>query len=92
MILAGLRSDDCDEDYGEDYAASLLEQRAKKGDTDAMWMLGVCYEYGIEIEQDIKRAEDLYKQSSDRGNEIGWFFAAQRDCERGSGIMKMKCL
>ena len=58
-------------------------------DADAMWMLGVCYEFGMGIEQDIERAVTLYKQSSEKGNVIGWFFVFQREDERGSGKMWM---
>ena len=67
----------------------MLQERVKEGDADAMWMLGVCNEYEIGTEQDIERAEDLYKQSSERGNEIGKFFAAHRGDGRGSGMMGM---
>ena len=58
----------------KDGAVALLEERVKDRDSDAMWMLGVCYEYGRGIEQDIERAELLYKQSSESGNEISMFF------------------
>ena len=76
----------------EDGAVALLEERVKDKDTDAMWMLGVCNEYGIGTEQDIKRAEDLYKQSSERGNEIGVFFVDSGEYGRGSGKMRMNGL
>ena len=52
-------------------------------------MLGVCNEYGIGTEQDIELAEDLYKQSGERGNEIGKFFVDSGEYGRGSGKMKM---
>ena len=76
----------------EDGAVALLEERVKDKDTEAMWMLGVCNEYGIGTEQDIERAEDLYKQSCERGNEIGEFFVRSGRCGRGSGEMKMVLL
>ena len=89
LKLSGLGGAEKDEDG----AVALLEERVKEGDDDeAMWMLGVCNEYGIGTEQDIERAEDLYKQSSERGNEIGKLFAARGGDERGSGMMKMKRL
>ena len=73
----------------EDGAVALLEERVKEGDDDeAMWMLGVCNEYGLGTEQDTERAEDLYKQSSERRNEIGKFFATHRE----SGNMRMNRL
>ena len=73
----------------EDGAIDLLEERVKDKDSDAMWMLGVCYEYGIGIEQDVERAEMLYKQSRESGNKIGVIYQSQKKYERGSGKMKM---
>ena len=80
-------------DVDEDGAVALLEERVKEGDTDAMWMLGLCYEFGIGIEQDIEQAEKLYQQSSDGGNEIGKFFVSHELCAygRGSEEMWMNC-
>ena len=45
LMLSGLGGVDVDE-YS---AVALLKQRVKEGDTDAMWMLGICYEFGIGI-------------------------------------------
>ena len=88
LRLSGLGGAEKDEDG----AVALLEERVKEGDDEAMWMLGVCNDYGIGIEQNIERAEDLYKQSSERGNEIGKFFAAHGDDKRASGKMGIKRL
>jgi TPR repeat protein len=63
----------------------------KEGDGDAMWMLGVCYEFERGIEQDIERAEKLYKESRERGNEIGKFFE-RHGRRRGSEEMRMESL
>ena len=52
-------------------AVKLLEERVKDKDGEAMWMLGLCKEYGRGTEQDTKRAKELYKQSKDDGNRIG---------------------
>ena len=65
-----------------DEAVILLEERANSGDGEAMWMLGLCKEYGIGTEQDIKGAEKLYRRSREGGNEIGKFLAVK--CLRGS--------
>ena len=54
-----------------DEAVVLLEEGVKAGDGEAMWMLGLCKEWGIGMKQDIKRAEKLYEQSREAGNEIG---------------------
>ena len=89
LKLSGLGGAEKDEDG----AVALLEERIKKGDDgEAMWILGVCNEYGLGTEQDIERAEDLYKQSSERGNEIGKFFEMHEWWGRGDGKMKMYCL
>ena len=74
----------------EDGAVALLEERVNEGDESAMWMLGVCNEYGLGCEQEgIERAENLYRQSYERSNEIGLFFWIQKRAERGNGKMKM---
>ena len=82
LMLSGLEGVDVDEDG----AVALLEERVKDRDTDALWMLGICYGYGIGIEQDIEQAEKLYQQSRDGGNEIGKFLVSRG---RGSGNMGM---
>ena len=72
----------------EDGAVVLLEEREKDKDVEAMWMLGLCYEYGMGVEQDLKRAEELYKGSSEDRSVIGKFLAEHGEEERGSGRMK----
>ena len=52
-------------------AVVLLEERVKAGDGEAMWMLGLCKEYGLGAEQDLEGAEKLYGQSREAGNTIG---------------------
>ena len=76
----------------EDAAVVLLEERVKDRDTDAMWILGACYEYGMGTQQDIQHANDLYKQSSNGGNKIGAFLMSCEWLGRGSGVMKMNSL
>ena len=78
----------------EDGAVVLLEERVKYRDTEAMWMLGECNEFGIGTEQDIKRAEKLYKQSSDRRNRIGKILMENKseEHERGSGYLRIERL
>ena len=88
LMLSGLEGVNVDEDG----AVALLQEIVKEGDTDAMWMLGICYEYGRGIEQDIEQAEKLYQQSSDGGNEIGKYFVSHEWCGRGSGKMEMRRL
>ena len=74
-------------------AVALLEERVKEGDAEAMWMLGVCFEFGLGIEQDIERSSRLYGLSKDEGNEIGENLAKNvRMHEKGSGYLKISCL
>ena len=74
----------------EDRAVMLLKEQVKDKDSEAMWMLGLCYEYGIGCEQDIPKAETLYKESEESGNVIGELL--KNNEERGSGILKVKSL
>ena len=71
----------------EEGAVVLLEERAKDGDNEAKWMLGLCCEYGIGIDQDIKRAKLLYQQSGEGGNVVGEFLMKNGRSKRGTGGM-----
>ena len=73
-------------------AVVLLEERAKDRDSQAKWMLGLCCEYGIGTEQDIPRAELLYKESSESGNDIGTFLLKNGEGGRGTRMMTVKGL
>ena len=74
-------------------AVALLEEKVKDKDAEAMWMLGVCYEFGIGIEQDIERASRLYNLSKAGWNKIGENLAKNvRMHEKGSGYLKISCL
>ena len=68
-------------------AVKLLEERVKEKDGEAMWMLGMCKEYGRGTEQDIKGAVKLYKESKEAGNEIGEILLKKGGEGRGSGKM-----
>ena len=72
-----------------DEAVTLLEERVKDGDGEAMWMLGLCCEYGIGTDQDIDRAESLYSQSWQVGNVVGDFLTTHNQGGRGTGVMAM---
>ena len=71
----------------QDYAVALLEERVKDKDEEAMWMLGLCNEYGMGCEQNLEKAELLYKQSRDGGNTIGRFLFDNGKYTRGTGKM-----
>ena len=74
----------------EDYAVALLEERVKDKDEEAMWMLGLCYEYGMGCEQDLERAGKLYQDSSENGSVIGKLLSENGKDSRGSGKMVLK--
>ena len=80
----------------EDRAFDILKERVAKGeDAEAMWMMGLCYEYGMGCETSVEEAETLYKRCCDGGNVIGEFFVENGKWgwnERGSGVMKVKSL
>ena len=73
-------------------AVALLEERVKEGDCEAKWVLGLCCEYGMGIEQDIERAEELYRESCEGGNAVGDFLMKNGEGGRGSGVMKVNSL
>ena len=75
-----------------DGAVKLLEERVKEGDGEAMWMLGMCKEYGRGIERDIEGAEKLYEESKEAGNETGEILAEKGREGRGSGKMGIRSL
>jgi len=55
-------------DYDAEKAVAMLQERALK-DKKAVWMLGLCHEFGIGIEKDIVLAKELYGRSW--GSEVG---------------------
>ena len=79
-------------DIDVDDAVALLEDRVKNGDDDAMWMLGLCCEYGIGMKQDVEGADLLYIQSRDLHNNIGEFLTRDRGQKRGSRVLKVNSL
>ena len=70
-----------------DGAVALLEERVKDRDYEAMWILGLCCEYGLGTEQDIERAEKLYGESKEGENVVGEFLTENGLSGRGSGVM-----
>ncbi len=47
---------------------SELSNDAKKGNGEAMYILGDMYQNGIGVKQNLKRAQEYYKSSATRGN------------------------
>jgi len=69
-------------------AFSLLGERAAAEDGDALWILGLCYEYGIGISQDIERAGSLYLRSKRSKSQFARFLSENFETERATGVMK----
>jgi len=68
----------------------LLEEMTKMGDSESMWILGLCCEYGIGVERNLSRAKKLYQKSSDSSNAVGDFLL--KNDNYGGKIGKMTSL
>ena len=73
-------------------AYKILEQRKAAGDAEAMWILGLCKEFGWGTKMDIKQAEALYALSSKKGNAVGTFLTSKEGKIRGSLVIRRECL
>ena len=80
--LSGLEGVDVDPEG----AVALLEESVENGDEEAIWMLGLCCEYGMGTEQDLERANLLYRNCHDS---VGVFL--HRNSRLGSGAMVVEC-
>ena len=67
-------------------AVAILEDRVKKGDGEAVWMLGLCNEFGIGTDKDIERATKLYGQLRYSGNRIGLILLNK---QKGRGFLEI---
>ena len=72
----------------EDYRSAIwwTEKKAKLGDADAMWWMGVRYCEGKIVEQDLKKAFDWFLKSAHAGHDgaMWWLGDCYRDGE-GTG-------
>ena len=76
-----------------DEAVSLLYECTKDRNTEAMWMLGLCCEYGEGTEQDIDQAVSLYQRAcGGYGFVAGEFLYWNTKGGRGTGLMKVDSL
>ena len=74
-------------------AVELLKDRVDCRDGEAMWILGLCYEFGLGCEKDITEAENLYTRSSQRHNPVGELLSICGKTKRGTGLMEIRfCL
>ena len=71
----------------------LLEDLANKhrnnNNADAMWMLGVCCEFGIGTEQDVHRAEQLFESAAQQGNTTAMLLTDKLKNKNGRGCMEI---
>ena len=76
-----------------DAAVAVLEAKVKDRDTEAMWLLGVCCEYGMGTEQDVGRAEHLYQRAADEGNTTAQLLTDKLKNKKGRGcaVMDLTC-
>ena len=70
-------------------AVAVLEERVKDGDAEAMWMLGVCCEFGMGTEQDVERAEQLYQRGAEQGNATAKLLIYELKNKNGRGCAQM---
>ena len=69
-------------------AVCLLKERVEHEDAEAMWMLGMCKEFGIGTEKDPKQCLPLY-ESSARKDPVGKFFYDDEIGDRGEGFLNV---
>ena len=72
-----------------DAAVALLEELVKDRNTEAMWMLGVCCEFGMGTEKDVDRTEQLYKNAAQKGNAAAKALAGKLVNWNGRGCTRM---
>ena len=74
-------------EYNPEKAVALLQERALI-DAKALWMLGLCHEYGFGIEKDAILAGQLYGRSASAGNTVGHLLGiriSSHECFNGEG-------
>lgn len=57
-----------------------LTQASEKGDAQAQYLLGMCYEFGWGVDVDKNMAEELYRHSAEQGLAAGQFCLANILC------------
>ena len=73
-----------------DAAVALLEEKVKDGNAEAMWMLGVCCEFGMGTEQDVERAEQLYEHAAEKRNAAAKLLLGKLKNKNGRGCTQME--
>ncbi|XP_043984079.1 death ligand signal enhancer isoform X1 [Gambusia affinis] len=65
-----------------------LKMAAESGDNSALFLLGQCYESGIEVQQNLKTAVDFYKRAAQAGNKQAKSLLAPHDNSYGDVAMR----
>ena len=73
-----------------DGAVVVLQQQVDEHhDAQAMWLLGLCCEYGMGTKQDTKRAEQLYQQAAEQGDKTAKLLVDKLNNKNGRGCLEM---
>ena len=73
-----------------DGAVVVLQQQVDEhNDAQAMWLLGLCCEYGMGTEQDTQRAEQLFQQAAQQGDETAKLLVDKLKNDNGRGCLDM---
>lgn len=87
LLFRGGRSVDIDGEHVDEVAAAEKFQRAADlGNTHAMYTLGVCFERGRGVEQDLSRAAALYRDAAHAGGHARALHNLGVCYERGWGV------
>ena len=72
-----------------DGAVVVLQQQVDEHhDAQAMWLLGLCCEYGMGTEQDTQLAEQLFQQAAQQGDETAKLLV-ELENKKGRGCLDM---
>ena len=74
-----------------DGAVVVLQQQVDEHhDAQAMWLLGLCCEYGMGTQQDTQRAEQLFQQAAQQGDETAKLLVGKlKNSKKGRGCLDM---
>ena len=72
-----------------DAAVALLEEQVKERDAEAMWMLGVCCEFGMGTGQSVAHAEQLYRRGAAQGTPTAKLLLDKLKNKNGRGCAQM---
>ena len=80
-MLTGMFDDEVDAEG----AVSKLRKRADANDYNALWILGLCHEFGVGCEKNLEEADALYAKSVEEGSAVGEFLVQNRKKQEDKG-------